>query len=268
MAANFRTVLEAGADDPWIVMVHGMSQDHRVFSAQVDAFKDRYRIVLIDLPGHGLSAGVPGPFGHIELAAHVAGAIDAAGVSRCDYWATHTGTSLGLLLASGEPGRFRSMILEGAVVPGHTMPIVDVELRRARNVAQTLGVAEACRQWFYETGWFEVMRRRPEECRADEQWAIISEFSGAPWLYDGQSTLVTPIDERLASIDVPVLLYNGERDVQDFVEAADLLEGLLPRVTRATIPDAGGFPAWEFPERVNRLVSDFLSSASAASNGR
>ncbi|MCH7929125.1 MAG: alpha/beta fold hydrolase [Proteobacteria bacterium] len=268
MAANFRTVLEAGADDPWIVMVHGMSQDHRVFSAQVDAFKDRYRILLIDLPGHGLSAGVPGPFGHIELASHVAGAIDDAGVSRCDYWATHTGTSLGLLIASAEPDRFRSIILEGAVVPGHTMPIVDVELRRARNVAQTLGVAEACRQWFYETGWFEVMRRRPEECRADAHRAIVSGFSGAPWLYTGQAATVEPIDGQLASIDVPVLLYNGEHDLRDFVEAADLLEGLLPRVTRATIPDAGGFPAWEFPQRVNRLVADFLSSASAASNGR
>ncbi len=268
MAANFRTVLEAGADDPWIVMVHGMSQDHRVFSAQVDAFKDRYRILLIDLPGHGLSAGVPGPFGHIELASHVAGAIDDAGVSRCDYWATHTGTSLGLLIASAEPDRFRSIILEGAVLPGHTMPSVEAALKRARNVAQTRGVPEALRQWIDEGRWFDVMRQHPEECRADEHWAIISEFSGAPWLYDGQATLVTPIDERLASIDVPVLLYNGERDVKDFIEAADLLEALLPRVTRATIPDAGGFPAWEFPERVNRLVSDFLSSASAASNGR
>ena len=268
MAANFRTVLEAGADDPWIVMVHGMSQDHRVFSAQVDAFKDRYRILLIDLPGHGVSAGVPGPYGHIELASHVAGAIDDAGVSRCDYWATHTGTSLGLLIASAEPDRFRSIILEGAVVPGHTMPIVEAALKRARNVAQTRGVPEARRQWIDNGRWFDVMRQRPEECRADEHWAIISGFSGAPWLYTGQAATVEPIDGQLASINVPVLLYNGEHDLRDFVEAADLLEGLLPRVTRATIPDAGAFPAWEFPQRVNRLVADFLSSASAASNGR
>jgi pimeloyl-ACP methyl ester carboxylesterase len=260
MTANYKTVLGAGADAPWLVMVHGMSQDHRVFSAQVKTFEDRYRILLIDLPGHGLSADVPGPFGHIELASHVAGAMENAGVSGCHYWATHTGTSLALLLASENPERFRSLIFEGAVLPGRALPCVEAGLRRARETAQAEGVAEACRQWFDESAWFEVMRRRPEECRADEHRAIISEFSGAPWLYKGRAKTVTPIDERLAANDVPVLLYNGEHDLQDFVDAADRLERLLPRVQRAIIPDAGGFPAWEFPERVNRLVAGFLSS--------
>ncbi len=266
MSANYKKVLGAGADAPCLVMVHGMSQDHRVFSAQVEAFEDRYRILLIDLPGHGLSADIPGPFGHIELASQVAGALAHAGVSRCHYWATHTGTSLGLLLASEKPHRFRSMILEGTVLPGHVMPSVDVAIRRARDAARGEGVSEALRQWFDEGGWFDVIRGRPEECRAEEHWTIVSGFSGAPWLYDGRAASVAPIDERLASIDVPVLLYNGENDVQDFIDVADRLEELLPRVKRATIPDAGGFPAWEFPERVNRLVADFLSSGLVASD--
>ena len=266
MAARYETVLGAGDGAPWLVMVHGMSQDRRVFSAQVEAFKDRYRIVLVDLPGRGLSADIPGPFGHIELAAHVAGAIDRAGAAPCHYWATHTGTSLGLLLASAEPGRFRSMILEGAVVPGHAMASVEAALRRAREVARAEGVPAAGKQWFDEAAWFDVMRRRPEECRADAHWQIVSEFSGAPWLDDGRAQPVAPIDDRLASLDVPVLLYNGAHDPEDFVAAADRLEALLPRVKRATVAEAGAFPAWEFPERVNRLVADFLSSPFVASD--
>ena len=264
MPANYKTVIEAGSGVPWLVMVHGMSQDHRVFSAQVEAFKDRYRILLIDLPGHGLSAELPGPFGHIEMASQVAGAMAAAGVSRCHYWATHTGTSLGLLLASEKPDRFRSLVLEGAVLPGHAMPSVEVEIERVREVARSEGVAEARRQWFDDAPWFEVMRRRPEECRAERHRAIVSEFSGAPWLYQGRAAAVAPIDKRLAVLELPVLLYNGEHDLADFVAAAARLEELLPRATRATIPEAGGFPAWEFPHRVNRLVAAFLSSLSGA----
>ena len=263
MAARYKTVLEAGAEAPWLVMVHGMSGDHRVFSAQVEAFKARYRILLVDLPGHGLASDVPGPFGHNELAAHVAGAMADAGVAECDYWATHTGTALGLLLATERAGRFRSMILEGAVKPGHVMPSVERELRRARDTARTAGVAEARRQWFDEAAWFDVMRGRPKECRAAAHWAIVSAFSGAPWLDTGVAAPVSPIDGRLASLDVPVLLYTGAHDIDDFVDVADRLEALLPRVRRATIPDAGGFPAWEFPDRVNRLAEDFLASFEA-----
>ena len=113
-----------------------------------------------------------------------------------------------------------------------------------------------------------MIRERPEECRADEHWTILSQFSGAPWLYNGKAKPVAPMNERLASIDVPVLLYNGERDVQEFIDVAVRLEELLPRAKRATIPGAGGFPAWEFPDRVNRLVVDILSSELVASDHR
>lgn len=263
MTANCKTVLDAGDDAPWLVLVHGMSQDHRVFSSQVAAFKDRYRILLVDLPGHGLSGDIPGPFDHNTLAAHVAAAMENAGVATCDYWATHTGTSLGLLLASEHAGRFRAMVFEGAVLPGRAMPGVEAALQQARDVARAEGVPEARRRWFDESAWFDVMHRRPEECRAEAHWAIVSAFTGAPWLYEGAAAAVAPVDERLAAVDLPVLLYNGEHDLPEFLDAADRLDALLPRATRATIPDAGGFPAWEFPDRVNRLVAEFLASAPA-----
>jgi pimeloyl-ACP methyl ester carboxylesterase len=258
--ANFKSIREPGATGAWLVMVHGMSQDHRVFSVQVDVFKDRHPILLIDLPGHGLSAGIPGPFGHWEMAEHIRDAITKAGIDRCHYWGTHTGTALGLLLAAWEPTRFHSLILEGAVLPGHVMPSVDRELQRAREIAQTEGVAAACQQWFAQTDWFAVMRRHPGLCRAGEHEAIIGEFTGAPWLYQGTSRGVEPIDGQIAALDLPVLFYNGEHDLPDFIAAADHLETLLPKARRAVIADAGGFPAWEFPEPVNALVADFLTA--------
>lgn len=241
-------------------MVHGMSQDRRVFSSQTEAFRARYRILLIDLPGHGLSAEIPGPFGHHEMAEQIHEAIAQAGVSRCHYWATHTGTSLGLLMATSDASRFESLIFEGAVLPGHAMPGVDREIERARETAQTDGIQAACKQWFNESAWFDVMRTTPEQCRAAAHWAIVSEFAGAPWLYTGQAQPVSPVDDRLAMLDVPVLLYNGAHDLDDFIAAADFLEARLPRVQRISIPEAGGFPAWEYPNRVNRAVAAFLES--------
>ncbi len=259
MAAKFKTVgEEKGAKGPWLVMVHGMSQDHRVFSAQVDAFKHHYPILLIDLPGHGLSSDMPGPYGHWEMAAQVAGAIEAAGAAHCHYWGTHTGTSLGLLLAATQPTLCRSLILEGAVLPGHVMTSVDRDLQQARDTAQTEGLAAARQQWFAQTDFFAVMRQNPGPCRAAEHEAIIGQFSGAPWLYQGQSKQVDPMDEEIAAFNLPVLFYNGAHDLPDFVAAADRLETLLPKARRVTIAGAGGFPAWEYPEPVNTMVAEFL----------
>jgi 3-oxoadipate enol-lactonase len=261
MTAKFKTVNTTNSSGPWLVMVHGMSQDHRIFSAQVAAFKDQYRILLIDLPGHGLSSGLPGPYGHLELAAEVPETIAVAGVAPCHYWATHTGTSLGLLQACREPGKFLSLILEAPVLPGHGMASVEAELQRARDTALSEGMDAAREQWFDESAWFEVMRCNPELCRALEQRRIIAGFSGAPWLYQGpRAQDVEPIDTSIAALDLPVLFYNGESDLPDFIAASDYLETLLPKARRAEIPGAGGFPAWEFPDAVNRLVADFLAT--------
>lgn len=258
MPAGYDIVDDAGGDAPWLVLVHGMSQDRRVFSTQIESFRTRFRIQLIDLPGHGLSADLPGPFGHREMADAVSAAIDKAGIGRCHYWGTHTGTALGLLLATADTPRFASLILEGAVLPGHAMPSVDREIQRARGTAQSEGIDAARRQWFDEAAWFDVIRGDPDRCRADAHWSIVSEFSGAPWLNTDPPQPVAPLDDRLASLDLPVLLYNGEHDLADFHAAADNLEARLPHVTRTTIADAGGFPAWEFPDRVNRTVGAFL----------
>lgn len=45
-----------GESDKAVVLVHGWSCDQTYWSRQVEAFKDEYQVVTIDLAGHGLSA--------------------------------------------------------------------------------------------------------------------------------------------------------------------------------------------------------------------
>ncbi len=240
-------------------MVHGMSQNHRVFSEQVCDFQDHYRILLIDLPGHGLSEKNTGPFGHRELAEEVLAAIDEAGVSRTHYWGTHTGTAIGIFLAIYHPQRIQSLILEGAVLPGRNMPSVTSELRRTQDIARTAGISEARRHWFNKSKWFDIIRQRPKECRAEMHWQIISEFPGEPWLNPGNPAPVSISDEELKALSHPVLIYNGEHDLSDFIEVAVQLKVLLQNIRREIVHEAGGFPSWEFPKRTNRLVAEFLA---------
>ena len=46
---------EVGQEGPVLVFVHGWSCDAGYWREQVDYFKDRYRLVLVDLAGHGRS---------------------------------------------------------------------------------------------------------------------------------------------------------------------------------------------------------------------
>jgi len=252
-------IATAGPTKPWLAMVHGASQHSGLFSAQVGAFQPNYRLLLIDLPGHGRSSHIPGPYGLAEYAQSVLAAIRAAKVERTHFWGTHTGAGVGLMLAAQHPQLIASLVLDGAILPGVDLPYVTARLAQAKKTARERGIEAAKAEWFRESRWFDVIRQRPEECRAKAHWDLVSRFPGQPWLDSSTPEPVPSIRPQLARIAQPVLLVNGEHDVEDFIRVADELESSLPNVRRATVPGAGGFPLWEFPAQVNSLVRQFLA---------
>lgn len=255
---HFEAIATAGATRPWITMVHGASQHSGLFSAQVEALQADYRLLLVDLPGHGRSTTVPGPYGLAEYARGVLAAIRAAEVERTHFWGTHTGAGVGLMLAVQHPRLIASLVLDGAILPGVDLPYVTARIQRAKQTARERGLEAARAEWFRESRWFDVIRARPAECRAKEHWNMVAGFSGLPWTDRAAAEPVAPIRPALAGIAQPVLLVNGEHDVEDFVRVADEIESSLPNVQRATIRSAGGFPLWECPAQVNSLVRQFL----------
>lgn len=260
-AAHHLCIEDAGNTAHWLILVHGFSQDHRLFDRQVARFRSRYRLALFDLPGHGGSGHLPGPYGPQELADAVREGIAECGITRAHYWGTHTGTATGLLLAAAEPDLVISLILEGPVFPGDAPPSVTTTMARVRQVLLDDGIAAARQRWWDEGPWFDYMRTQPERCRATEQRALIDDFAGAPWRQAGvASSPVRIAREDLANLHTPTLIINGEHEVPDFLPAADDIAKLLPDCQRAVVPDAGGFPLWENAGAVNDLVQAFLEN--------
>ncbi len=255
----FDTITSAGAAKPWLTLVHGASQHSGLFSTQIDEFKPDYRLLLVDLPGHGRSSTYPGPYGLAEYARSVLTAIRAAGIERTHFWGTHTGAGVGLMLAAQQPSLIASLILDGAILPGVDLPYVTARIGVAKATARDQGIEAARAEWFRESRWFDVIREKRDECRAREHWELIASFSGRPWLDAATPEPVPSIRPQLARIEQPVLLVNGEHDVEDFIRVADELETSLPYVRRVTVPGAGGFPLWEYPSEVNALVRQFLT---------
>ena len=255
---HFETIVRAGESRPWLTLLHGASQHSGLFAAQVEAFQADYRLLLVDLPGHGRSAALPGPYGLAEYTRSVLAAMQAAAVARTHLWGTHTGAGIGLLLAAQHPQRIASLILDGAILPGVELPYVAARFARARQTARERGIEAARAEWFRASKWFDVIRARPGECRAKAHWDLIAAFPGQPWLDAAAPAPVASLRPLLPRIAQPALLVNGEHDVEDFLSVAQELESGLANARRATIAAAGGFPLWEFPAQVNALVRGFL----------
>ncbi len=244
----------------WLVLVHGVSQDHRIFDQQVAFFKSEYNLMLIDLPGHGLAAGLTGPYGLAEFADHIDACFRAENLKGVHFWGTHLGASAGLVLACQKPDLFQSLVLESPVYPGKPLASVSDLLDDLRATLKSNGIDAARRVWWQRGPWFDAIRKDPEKRRAKQHLEIVDTFAGGPW--SDKELIAKPlakIDDRLAALELPVAIVNGEQDVPDFLDAAHELADTIPQASRIRIPRAGGFPLWEFPTETSLLIQAFMT---------
>jgi pimeloyl-ACP methyl ester carboxylesterase len=256
----YETLPAAGR--PWLTLVHGFSQNRRYFEPALPHLVGKFQLLLIDLRGHGGSGKLPGPYGIEEYADDLELVFAAEGVERTRYWATHTGTAVGLVLALRRAALFDRLALEGAVLPGFPMPRTAELQARAAGIARSQGVPAAREDWLEHADWFSNMNEHPAAANAAGQRELVNEFAGAPWLSDLTPRSVTDVSSRLAEIDSPALLYNGERDLEEFKQAAATLEAGLANAERFEISGAGGFPLWENPPSAIALAAAFLEGSS------
>ena len=256
---SYECIEDAGPQAPWLTMVHGASQHRGLFRAQVEKFRDSFRLLLIDLPGHGESADLSGPYGQLEYADAVGRVITVVDAQDGHFWGTHTGAAVGLLLACKSGMKFRSMVLEGVVMPGEALASVTRAYSQASQTARAHGMDRAREEWL-ENAWFAALRKQPEECRASAYHDLTNEFAGRPWTDTQTPQPATPLWPHLDEIECPVLLINGEHDEADFLALATRVCTRLQSASAITIPGGTGFPLWEFPAEVNTAVAAFFAS--------
>lgn len=254
-----KAIIDNDQNKPWLVMVHGFVQNHKLFNRQAADFKDKFNILLVDLRGHGNSIHIKGPYGIEEYADDLELVIDDYKIKDFYYWATHTGTAIGLVYTLRHSGRVRGMVLEGTVLPGFEMPRVVELIARARRIAAEEGIEAAKKDWFEHADWYEYTRKHMTECRGEEHRALVNEFKGEPWISPLVPRETTNVKELLNQVKLPLLVYNGAEDLEDFLRVADYIKSKLKETQIETIQDTGAFPCWENPNAVNQLVGKFLN---------
>jgi len=88
------------------------------------------------------------------------------------------------------------------------------------------------------------MNEHPEETNAAGQRELVNEFSGAPWLSDLAAAPTPDVRSCLGQIGQRTLIYNGERDLEEFKQGAAILVAELVNVERLVIRVPVGFRLW------------------------
>jgi pimeloyl-ACP methyl ester carboxylesterase len=245
---------------PPLVLLHGLADSHRTWRATAPGLANRFRVLMPDLPGHGLSSRPDAPY-TLEWYAHTLGSwFDAAGVERAHVIGHSFGGGVAqwmlldgrarvdklVLVASGGLGREVSLGLRLA-----SLPIVGALAQPFMGVGTHLAMAGLARIWSRD----EIRRAAWMNGAPGTGMAFHRTVAGCIDLL-GQRVQTW---ERIGEIDLPPLaLLWGTRDpilpIHQGMRARDLLQGAA--FTR--YDGVGHFPHLEVPSRFTSDVERFL----------
>ena len=189
------------ADAPALVFVHGTRLTRSMWDAQRRELADRFRVIALDLPGHGTLADRPFT---VEAAAdEVARVIEEAVGGPAMVVGLSLGGYVAMDLAARRPELIRGLVLSGATaepVGARAWPYLALAWAMDRFDGPRL---EALNAWFFRT------RFRP---------AIAEPIvTGGFWSRGGAVALRALTGQRyvprLATYRGPVLILNGEYDL-------------------------------------------------------
>lgn len=256
---------DTGGDRPAIVLLHGVGLSRSMWRAQVAALRPHYRVLAVDMLGHGASV-MPGKDATLDdYADHVAAAMDAAAVAQ----ATLVGFSMGALVARAfalrHPERVTALVLLNGVfarTPAEQARI----LARVDDVATNGPAANldaAIERWFTP-----AFRTQNSDYIADLRAAFAAnDPDGYKTSYRLFATQDSFGADRLAEISVPVLVATGEQDIGSTPDMARALAARIPGATLRIAADARHMMPVERPDLTNALLLDFLSTVYANTAG-
>jgi pimeloyl-ACP methyl ester carboxylesterase len=257
-ADGARIAFEDEGEGRPLVLLHGLMAHSGFFRAQ-RALAGRFRIVTIDLRGHGESRGA-GDGASIEaLAGDVAEL--AASLDLCD--AVGVGWSLGAavlwhVLTGPESGRFA-----GAVVVDMTARVMNTsgwDLGLSPDVCEARAQAIASDFESFATAAGAAIfaeSRHPLSSWASEEFARNDAGAiGSLWA----SLVGQDFRPRLAEIRQPTLVVHGARSHLYGADTADHLVAALPNATAVRFDRSGHAPHLEQPELFNAALCEFAAS--------
>lgn len=253
-----RLWFEVSGTGPTLLFLHGFTLDRRMWSRQVEALSQRYRVVTYDARGFGRSA-LPGtePYLHCDDAAALC---QHLGLGRVIAVGHSIGAHQTLELALKRPDLVVGWVsicmagLAGILFPSDIGTMFG-DIRRA---AREVGV-EAARAIWRRCAWFTPARELPALARDLDE--MLADYSGWHWVNDNPAkNIEPPAAERLAALKVAALVITGGRDLPYNDAIARTLLDHIPGATGLELADAGHMANMEAPEAVNDAIARFAES--------
>ncbi len=269
-----------------IVFLHFGGGNLMMWQGVVPYFQNDYRLVMVDLKGHGKSEKPMKGYHIDEMAKDVVGIMEYLQIDRAHIVGSSLGAEVGLSLAANHPEIVNSLVCEGALYSeygpfgiweGSEVEFKEFVARQIKNAVKTtnpvyksFGELMAVKRQEYEKyGWwndnFKAFIEYDIEEASDGSFTYCSWPDWAMEEYLGHY-YETRFEDYYRQVKCPILMLPGEEEMQN-VRIRKAVEKLSELPSRAKIETIDGwvYPyGWLLnPGGASKVVSGFLAEVGA-----
>ena len=244
-----------GQGEP-LVLIHGMAQDHRLWTPQVETFAQHYQVISYDMRGFGGSSRPDGPYRAEDDLARL---LEQLQITSAHILGLSLGSSVATRFALTYPKMTRSLIVAGPVLQGFTDADDFIQaLKSVWGIAREQGVEAAKITWL-ELPLFTHLLKSPEWAALARE--MLNDYDGWHWQHrDPEAWPEVMPAERLAEISAPTLIVTGDQEIIGLKHAGALMTKQIPGAKSGTIASAGHVVNLEQPDGFNRAITGFLEA--------
>jgi 3-oxoadipate enol-lactonase len=245
---------DSGRGGEPVVLLHAIGCDHRMWEELAESIGRGFRVIRVDLRGHGRSPVPKRPYSLDGLAGDVLRVLDRLDVEKAHWVGLSMGGMVGQAFALGHGDRLGRLVLANTT-SSYGSEGAAMWDARAKAVSEG-GVAAikdlAMARYFSE----EFRQRHPEIVERVGQRFLETPAEG----YIGCCDAIRELDYTadLPSIRARTLVIAGEKDAGTPVAMSEVLAKRIPGARLATIAGAAHLSAVEKPVEFNALVRNFL----------
>ncbi len=228
-----------------LVLIHGAGGSHLTWRRQFDALSERFRVIALDLPGHGLSEG-SGETAIGKYAEYVLELLESLGLSRVVLGGHSMGGAIALEIALSHPEKLGGLVLVGTGAKLRVLPAIFSVLKEDFNLA------------IENMAQFTFGPEAPEEL-LDEEKQLLAGNSSDLLVKDFTACDRFDVMGRVESIDLPALIICGTEDRLTPRKYSEYLHQRIANSELALFEGCGHMPMLEQSNKFNDCVSSFLT---------
>jgi pimeloyl-ACP methyl ester carboxylesterase len=244
-----------------VVLIHGYTDNARDWVPLLPYLSPRFRLILVDIRGHGRSDKPECCYTRWDFAYDVKLLLDALGVERADVVGHSLGSFITQSFAESWPERARRVVLisssGGPRAGSPRKPAYDY----ASQIRQLKEPIDPDSPFMIE--WWssptpvdeEFIRRQRRDAAAIplRVWLAVLD----------QGLVYEDLQRTLPRLKAPALLIWGSQDPIMEEEERQTLREALPQAQVKVFPGLGHNPIWEDPRACAEVINTFLTAAPA-----